>query len=75
MGSLISDTHFNGVADKVGDNLLQPERVTDEVVWDPRVDVVYEVELVLGGLGQYSRQNALISDPVCKPEHLASDAP
>lgn len=43
-------THLDGVADEVGDDLLEPEGVADEVVRDARVDVVDEVELVLRGL-------------------------
>jgi hypothetical protein len=51
-------TNLDRVSDQVGDDLPEPEWVSGELVGDPRIDIVDEVELVLGGLDAEGLEHA-----------------
>jgi hypothetical protein len=53
-----SRRELDGVTNKIGDNLAQPQWVTDKLVWNGGIDVVDEIQTVLLGFDAESLQDA-----------------
>jgi hypothetical protein len=54
----LAGRELDRVPDEVRDDLPEAERVADELVRDVRVDVVREVEVVLGGANDEGLEDA-----------------
>jgi len=51
-------TNLDCVSNQIGDDLPESERISRELIWNPRIDVVDEIELVLGSLDAESLEHA-----------------
>lgn len=50
--------NLDRVSDEIGDDLPEPQRISRKLIWDPRIDVVDEIELVLGSLDAESLEDS-----------------